>query len=1041
MEREISVKLTGDASDLRRASREAEQALEGMRDKGSSVAGDLVNELGRIAGAAALATAAFSAFKAGISANAEMESLRLGIATIVSANQAITDQQGRQIEGARKLEVAQAQVAEVFAKLQQDAINTTATMPQLAAAFQSALSSALPLGISLDDTRKMTVNLVQAMGALQIPLDQANQEINSILQAQISEDSMLGKKLKIKNEEVKLWQEQGTLVENILKKTEAFAVAGAQAGQTWSGATSTLADNLGRISQIATGDAFKTLTDKLNEVNAKAFGDEAQENARLWGVIINDSLEGALMGAEAVGEVLIFGADKLLGMMHGVKGWASQLGAEQYRAESVNDLVKQIPTWYPGQNDSLKGQGITMFGKTLLGLTPADTPTDLLVKIAETNGLKGKSLEGFRTSLAAIDKNAAAGAAGQANEGEEALKDLRKRTAERKAMLAGLNIKGNGTAGAEVLTGFKRAELEHDRGLMGDSEYRSALAAHIKTLKAGTEEEIKRRGELKKLDESLAKEREKEAGAAKKRAEQDAALAAYSTPNSLDRFSLSSGAALKGYRDRGGLGVSGLLPTLTSNFRGLYDTPADPNAITGMEGYAAAMPKLKTVAELDKTVGDSVGLSTLEDKIKTVDEMHKREAERAQELAGAILELGDAMQGVMQTFADGGDALKAMMGLGRGISSQVGAYAREKGDSKLATGVVAFDVALGMLQYGQEAEAGEGDMRRAGNAGRMGLNRSKLREAYYRSESSRSYNVFDLGDLWTGLTRGGNLVAGEADDMKRARERADGKLAEYDAKTRTQLMSSLDKGPEGQRTMALMQLDQWADDMRDSLSPEVLREYTDAKRHEIDATYEAAKAAQELGKSASAFNAVMGTADLREGLGLGKRNAGDVSRALQNAGIYVDANALGQDGTQATVVSALESLMLASSMGGGAFDPTKTAMRTSVTAPAASAFSALQGLGIDTSGKSVDQVIALLQQLIVPAMQSMEEVAKQTQNVGKMSDDPTSIKLAAPEVSTLTINQSNVFQVGGSFIGDRASFIAFAREVGIELALQGSQTA
>jgi hypothetical protein len=308
--------------------------------KGEGFAG-LLGRVGPAATAAAMAIGAVivpvmalkAAFEAGFGFNSQIESMKLGISAIVSAQNTITDSNGRQLQGTEKLAAAQGAVADVFDRLKQDAIDTTATLPQLVSAFNAALAPATAAHLTLDQTRQVTVGLVQAAGAVGVPMDQIRQEVQSILRGQMDNNTVLKDSLNISNDQIKSWTAQGTLAKNLLKVLEDFIVAGKQAGETWEGATSTLKDNLMSLAGIFTGAAFETVKGKIQELNATAFGPDAQQMAAEWGVILQDGVRGAIDLAIGLGKILLAGAEEAKKAYIGLKFLGTSIGAGAARRD------------------------------------------------------------------------------------------------------------------------------------------------------------------------------------------------------------------------------------------------------------------------------------------------------------------------------------------------------------------------------------------------------------------------------------------------------------------------------------------------------------------------------------------------------------------------------------------------------------------------------------------------------------------------------------------------------------------------------------
>src|SRR6185436_9988591 len=74
----------------------------------------------------------------GIRYNATLEQQRIGLASLVAAQDKIVDSQGRTVEGAEKFAAAQQVASGIIRDIQKDALETVATTEQLVDAFQQA---------------------------------------------------------------------------------------------------------------------------------------------------------------------------------------------------------------------------------------------------------------------------------------------------------------------------------------------------------------------------------------------------------------------------------------------------------------------------------------------------------------------------------------------------------------------------------------------------------------------------------------------------------------------------------------------------------------------------------------------------------------------------------------------------------------------------------------------------------------------------------------------------------------------------------------
>lgn len=140
------------------------------------------------------------------------------------------------------------------------------TSSQLTEVMQIALQSAnnianqsIRFPSAVQAAERLTTSFAAAFGSLQIPLFQANQEIRSILTATIDQNSRLAISLGINNEQVRLWQSQGKLVDMLVQKLQPFVAANKLAAFSISGIMS----NIKEIQEITTRMAGQLFTERV----------------------------------------------------------------------------------------------------------------------------------------------------------------------------------------------------------------------------------------------------------------------------------------------------------------------------------------------------------------------------------------------------------------------------------------------------------------------------------------------------------------------------------------------------------------------------------------------------------------------------------------------------------------------------------------------------------------------------------------------------------------------------------------------------------
>jgi hypothetical protein len=142
------------------------------------------------------------------------------------------------------------------------------TSKDLVESFQIIANEAGNIGFSLQDAAKLTLNFGATLGTLGVPLFQARQEIQSILQGTVDQNSIVAKSLGIQNQQIEKWKQQGVLVQELLKRTEAFRAGNALAAQTLGGVASNLQEVLDEIGRVGGQQLLDPIVQQLTELYA-----------------------------------------------------------------------------------------------------------------------------------------------------------------------------------------------------------------------------------------------------------------------------------------------------------------------------------------------------------------------------------------------------------------------------------------------------------------------------------------------------------------------------------------------------------------------------------------------------------------------------------------------------------------------------------------------------------------------------------------------------------------------------------------------------
>lgn len=315
---------------------------------------------------AAAAFAGFQAFKnfteAGLEFNATIENANLGIATLITAQTTLHDSNGVLLTGTKALGAAQELAAAQVTKLRIAGLQTVATTQDLIKAFQQAVGVSTRWGFSLDQSREFTIQMAQAAAALQLPMDQLNEEIRSLLQGTINpRNTRIATALHITNEQVKSAQESGKLFDFLNKRLEAFSIAGEATAKTFTGAMSNIKEALQQLS----GEATKPLFDALKETGIAALEDIFDmKNAR-----ISDKFSGIIEVAQRIfgtlGELL---AGALGAAVSGAKELSQWLDENKFLISDMAEGFRIVAGQVKGLvTDILQVVGFLVQGTTEIG--------------------------------------------------------------------------------------------------------------------------------------------------------------------------------------------------------------------------------------------------------------------------------------------------------------------------------------------------------------------------------------------------------------------------------------------------------------------------------------------------------------------------------------------------------------------------------------------------------------------------------------------------------------------------------------------------
>ena len=200
--------------------------------------------------------------------DATIESARLGIAGITQAYGTLTDAQGETLHGQEALTAAFAIADDQLTKLQADAIRVAVPFAQLADLFRGIEGAGLHAGATLDQIRQLVSSASLAATALGTPYEQLNTTLVQLLEGHVRVTNQLVAHLGLSNQIVHQWEQQGTLVENLLTTFGKFSAIGEQVQGTWRG----ISTEIKNAFDILAGAAVRPALTALEEGFRNALG-------------------------------------------------------------------------------------------------------------------------------------------------------------------------------------------------------------------------------------------------------------------------------------------------------------------------------------------------------------------------------------------------------------------------------------------------------------------------------------------------------------------------------------------------------------------------------------------------------------------------------------------------------------------------------------------------------------------------------------------------------------------------------------------------
>jgi hypothetical protein len=272
-----------------------------------------------------------------------------------------------------------------------------------------------------------TKNWAAALGTLGIPLEQANQEIRSILQGDVNNpDSIIAKTLQISREQYDQWVANGELIDQLNNKLEVFAAGNALAANSVAGITSNLKSLFEDTARLVGAPLLQPVVDSLNDIykilnsNIKLIEQLAGENVQqlvdlfetlrstteLLGKSLNIDPQGFLKGGsevignliEATGALVALGG-QLVALIGDDLSYAFQnvVAVTNFTLEGITKLANLLTIVTKGVGDFLESV------RVIPGLNLGDVFGKAQEGVAKLTGEFDQSIEAVATYASVTD--------------------------------------------------------------------------------------------------------------------------------------------------------------------------------------------------------------------------------------------------------------------------------------------------------------------------------------------------------------------------------------------------------------------------------------------------------------------------------------------------------------------------------------------------------------------------------------------------------------------------------------------------------------
>ncbi len=297
----------------------------------------------------------------------QIETATLGIAAaFMTGGKYIDATSGKALTAQASLQAAQADSAKLVKELQYANLQTIATLDQLIIAYQQTLPVALAKGFNVRQVKEFTVAMVQAAGAIGLPMDQLGEETRSLLTENINpRNSRIATVLGLRNEDIAEYKNNAAgLFSFLMEKLAAYKVAGIEAQNTWAGLWSNTKDLALQYLGQGLEPLFEAVKYELQGLVSQVATLDEKTKTIKWAPEFLSGVQSLRDGVSAViAEVYRLGmlADKVGGSMTRLLSW-TPLAVVPSWAEGLHKRNEDWLKRYDASNKALSDMGMRAAG-------------------------------------------------------------------------------------------------------------------------------------------------------------------------------------------------------------------------------------------------------------------------------------------------------------------------------------------------------------------------------------------------------------------------------------------------------------------------------------------------------------------------------------------------------------------------------------------------------------------------------------------------------------------------------------------------------